>query len=93
MHGDIPRVRQALQVFVVGQEREPHRNQHELSQPGWLPTPGRNLGAEIPIHLGTTASSETGVVVIHPRGLEISIMTCHGAGPALAAGANNPPHH
>lgn len=48
-----------------------HRNQHELSQTRLatqIPTPGQNPGAEIPTHLGTTASSETGVAVIHPRG-------------------------
>lgn len=69
---------------------ELHRNQHdELSQTSH--TPRKSLGTGIPTDLGTPASSETGSGAIHPRGLEISIVTCHGAGPAPAAVANNPP--
>lgn len=68
---------------------EAHRNQHELSQTAH--PPGQSLGADVPTHPGTPASSETGFGAIHPRGLEISIVTCHGAGPAPAAVANIPP--
>lgn len=68
---------------------EPHSNQHdELSQT--THPPGQSLGAGIPTHLGTPASSETGSGAIHPRGPEISIVTCHGAGPAPVAVANEP---
>ena len=66
-----------------------HRNQHELSQ-STHHRRTESLGADIPTHLGTPASSETGFEAIHPRGRAIFDRGLSWAGPPSCSHCEQP---